>query len=462
MVSRPNAQWYVRYDQSGNDGANGFDPTIPNAGTNYADRTSPILEINDATNSSIGSTTLTSSTGGFTADMVGNALAMFGGTNRNTADAWYWVMEFIDSNTIVVDHSLDNGAGTLSNGNARIGGARSAITSGSNAMGGNIVWIMGDGSDDPSTILYNVGQYLNIKSGNAATGHLVYRGYNGRPSIGSTSSLVLHSAVHASFENLKVVAGGIGWQSSHSMIHGQQTTVVKNCIIDQNGYDNFGVKSCHVESCWFRNTGGQSATNLYPAYEMTSAMYGQSIKNCLIENWNGPGIGCDEIGGECTMNIIRGCKSHGIRFSYNSTNRSSTVTHNTIVGNEGAGIFFTNQNEIAARPINNNVVAKNNGGGIRFDSANTVTSALINNNYYYDNGGSGNYVNMNSGVGDVILTNDPFVDSGNGNYNLSNTALKNAYQTEFLGLSGVTNYRSAGAVEHNDPTGTRTRHPLAR
>ena len=460
MAGRQNAQWYIRYDGLTSNASWGFDPTIPNAGTNYAKEPTSALLVTDGSTSSIGSTTLTSSTGGFTYDMIGNSCIISNTTNRN-ADPYFWIMDVLDSNNIVLDHVIDDGAGTIAGATVRIGGASANISLPSR-VGGETVWIRGNGDDDPSTILYNVGNFYQVSNGSVTYGHTTYRGHNGRPSIGSNSSIVIHNLNMSIVDNLKVVAGGTGWQNSYGMINGGTSSLVKNCIIDQNGYDNHGVRGPSVENCWFRNTGGVSATNLYPAYRVTASQYGGYIKNSFIQNWNGIGLDLNEIGGDCTMNTVTNCGNHGVQFSYNGAQREVVLSHSNIVNNSGAGIYFTNIFTPNNRRAHNNIIVGNAGGGIRCDVQTTNVNRLVTDNYYYNNGGSGNYVNMSPDENDVLLTGDPFVDSGNGNYNLSNTALKNVYQTQILGLSGVTNYRSAGAVEHNDPTGIRTRHPLAR
>lgn len=455
------AQWYVRYDATDNNSANGFDPEIPNAGTNYANDTQPILKVTDAASPSVGSTTLTSATGGFTADMIGNALAIFSGTNRNN-DPWYWIVGFTDANTITVDHSLDNGAGALSNGSISIGGARNYVFTGTR-RGGNTIWVRGDGSDDPSTVLYNVGSYLNMLNGNSTTGLIHLRGYNGRPSFQSTSSLVFHSCNFVVIDNVKLIAGGTGWYNSHALIYGSSPALIRNSILDQNGYENTGARGVNVENCWFRNSGA-SSDGLYPAYYGTSSMYGQYIRNSFIQGWNGPGLALDEIGGDCHMNIIKNCRSHGVRFNYNNVNRNATLTNNVIDSNSGVGIYYQNRDEVHARRVKGNIITNNAQGGIQAsqltEDDNNYIGVYASNNYYYNNGGSGNYINITAGNDDVVLSSDPFFDSSNNDYRLNNEYLKQALVDEYVGISGLKTYRAVGAIQHPDPIPSK--HPLSR
>jgi hypothetical protein len=123
MVSRSN--WEIRID---GDDSNGGGCKYKNVGgTDYSYQSNPILDVDDATTSASGVTTLTSTTGGFTAAMSGNMLHLYNGSYLD--ENWYEIVSYTDGNTIGLDRSPGNdGTGNgVSGATCKVGGALQSI-----------------------------------------------------------------------------------------------------------------------------------------------------------------------------------------------------------------------------------------------------------------------------------------------------------------------------------------------
>jgi hypothetical protein len=93
MAISATTQWWV-WDTGATDNGGGYDSAL--GGTNYARQASPQLTVADGS-TNVGNTTLTSVTGGFTAQMAGNVLSISqGGIFRG-----YWLITAWVSNTQV-------------------------------------------------------------------------------------------------------------------------------------------------------------------------------------------------------------------------------------------------------------------------------------------------------------------------------------------------------------------------
>lgn len=95
------------------------------AGTDYAQQDAPVLTLTDLATSGVGSTTLTSVTGGFTAAMVDNLIQIASGTNLTPG--FYHIKAYTDTNTVTLDRAPDDLVGGLSGGSGRVGGALASL-----------------------------------------------------------------------------------------------------------------------------------------------------------------------------------------------------------------------------------------------------------------------------------------------------------------------------------------------
>ena len=118
MALSADVVWEVRTDGDDNNGG-GFNSA--SSGTDYSQQAAAQLTVTDAATSAVGSTTLTSATGGFTAAMVGNVVHLYGGTNLTAG--WYEITGYTDGNTVTLDRAPDDGVGGVSGATCKVGGA---------------------------------------------------------------------------------------------------------------------------------------------------------------------------------------------------------------------------------------------------------------------------------------------------------------------------------------------------
>lgn len=195
-------QWWV--DGPGATGnvlnGGGYDATVTNAGTNYADAASPI--VTSTVGASNNSTTFTDAGNPFTNLMIGNVLRISAKSAGDTAALDYFMITaFTNSGSIVLDRAPTVTTG-LTGATYRIGGRHpdlkqyavggsgtSQPTLASPLIAGNQVNIRGNGSLDSATIDYDMSNgYWDFPNGNNTAslsgGSIKWVGYNGRPNVG--------------------------------------------------------------------------------------------------------------------------------------------------------------------------------------------------------------------------------------------------------------------------------------
>lgn len=110
--------WEIR---TTGDNTNGGAYKRTGTGTDYSQQDVAELSLTDCATASAGSTTLTSSTGGFTAAMVGNTINISSGTNITAG--FYEITGYTDTNTVTIDRAPDDGVGGISGATGKVGGA---------------------------------------------------------------------------------------------------------------------------------------------------------------------------------------------------------------------------------------------------------------------------------------------------------------------------------------------------
>ena len=122
MAINATSVWRVRIQ--GNDLNGGaFDPAIVGAGTDYTDQDAAQLTLTDVTTSAA-SAVISSATGGFTAEMIGNAVRIASGANFTAGT--YFIVAVSSSNSATLDRNCTTAAG--SSGALRVGGAKATIS----------------------------------------------------------------------------------------------------------------------------------------------------------------------------------------------------------------------------------------------------------------------------------------------------------------------------------------------
>lgn len=461
MAIGATTNWYVRV--AGNElNGGGYDPGIAGAGINYADQDSPQLSLTDIV--TIGTTTVTSVTGGFTSAMIGNCLRVAG-------DGYYFITARGSSNSVTVDRVTGTGTGQ----SGRVGGAHATLVNYSNGgsglpspilstplAAGHTINMRGSGPLDPSTVDYDfTAGYWTFPSGSLSVGPISLIGYNGRPHISHSGRLfdVTGAATlfwQATFVKFSHLAPGATDYGVFGYPYGGS---VFNCIFDNFGYDAVGCTVVVCVNCLFRQT-GSVATGIKYRSAIATANNGQTVIPMLIKGnyvygWMGSGISDANLGGggfgiSISNNIVNFCQQDGIYLV--GSQASSIVEGNTIYASGADGIELTTNQQALCTVVNNNVVNSggyglNCGGG----AANLLKALVLfgYNNYY--NNASGDYNGVSAAATDLAL--DPqFTNPAGGDFSIGTNLKAAGFPQAFPGIS-TTSYVDMGAVQRQESGG---------
>lgn len=157
--------WEIR-TTGNNDNGGGFKAGA--SGTDYSQQDSAQLTLTDLAMTA-GGTTLTSATGGFTAEMIGNVIRIKSGTNFTAG--WYEITARADTNTVTIDRDATNGSDATS-GTGSVGGARALPTDAffEALTAGNTVYIKAG--------TYTLTENLQIANDGTEANQLIIIGYN--------------------------------------------------------------------------------------------------------------------------------------------------------------------------------------------------------------------------------------------------------------------------------------------
>ena len=297
--------WRVRI--GGNDvNAGCFDPMVVGAGTDYTEQDAAQLTLTDLASAGA-STTLSSAIGGFTAAMVGNGVRISGGTGFTAG--LYIIAGYTSSNAVTLDRAPSTGAASGATG--RVGGAVGGVFGHVGAVPGNVVFIRGQGSNEPTDIDYTVAT-PSFNTGNG----LAYIGYNGRPKISHNGRVWNFLNIQPLLlENLYFVQTAAtntttGVYSCNQSSQG----FAFNCVFDQGGIDATQATNLNVDRCSFTNTGTPVAGSR-PVVSVDSDLPRISfLKNSLFKDLRAAAMYLNQ--GQCavTGNVIMNCAGSGIVF----------------------------------------------------------------------------------------------------------------------------------------------------
>lgn len=293
--------WEVRTDGDDNNGG-GFDPAY--GGTDYSQQAAAQLTVTDAATSGVGSTTLTSATGGFTSAMVGNVLHLYGGTNLT--EGWYEIVGYTDGNTVTLDRAPDDGVGGVSGATCKVGGALGSPGGLGAALvnalvAGHRAWIK-SGTYTITSDTYNVsGGPLNVNQAKSflLEGYGTTRGDGVRPLItkaagltgsGSYFMIGLYGALSTVTQRCRYIECDISGYVNNTagFKHTSSYTVYFEHCIARNGlYGFYGGRClrCYAESCKY----GFSGSTVRYGHAKSCDYYGFSRGDnfgCIAESCN--------------------------------------------------------------------------------------------------------------------------------------------------------------------------------
>lgn len=406
------------------------------SGTDYSQQAAPELTLTDIV--ADGTATLTSVTGGFTAQMIDNGIYL------SNISQWRQITGHTDTNTITVDANVTGGTGITGN----VGGAVSNLSTmllHTSIQAGHTVWIKDDGDYIMPGSLGSV-----AKDGSLATGWIELRGYKttrgdnptgtDMPKLDWGASYVYTADDRWKHKNIHMDFGGTA-----SAFRFDVSSTVENCYIElttsgaapralYNGSGTGAVIGCEV-SAVSASTGSSNAIDQGGA---TPTVYDGNY----IHDYDSSGYAIDLITAirpVAAFNIIDTC-TNGIQAS-------------TVAGDYGA-------------IINNTIY--NCTVGINLDSGDTI----IKNNVIdscttgINNSGGDTYIdidfnNYNNNTADVAgfsldekndpsrTTNDPeFTDAPNGDF--SNTLSAG----DAMPIGGFTSNIRQGAVQQSSAAQT--------
>ena len=202
--------WEVRQTATaGNVNGGGFNSA--RGGTDYTQQDAAQLALSDLTTSGAGSTTLSSVTGGFTSQMVGNIIYIASGTNFQVGS--YEVVTFTDSNNVVLDRTpTSGGAGSV--GVGKLGGAKSMNSTLDDdwfeeLVGGNIVYVK------YSSTAFALGESISVASSSGTnTAPVFILGYNttrGDNPTGSNRPLFNFATQNMNLNNMIAIVRNIAF-----------------------------------------------------------------------------------------------------------------------------------------------------------------------------------------------------------------------------------------------------------
>lgn len=433
MSITPSTSWEFRTTGNIQNGA-GFDAAF--GGTDYSQQDSPQLSVTDATFST-GSTTVTSTGGGFTAAMVGNTM-WFGAVAAT--HGWRQITAFVSSTQVTID---SNAPGTQTgDGFLKVGGANKVSNSGLGVpfVAGNKIWVKAGTytltSNSPTITAGSVTQPVTVEGYNTTRGDITTDPSLQRPVFAygaNTINLFKFNGTGGicraiEFDNRTNATG----QAAVVFVDPSAVNcVMENCVI-RGMTAGGGLESVTVTG--FRNTFRRN-------YVITGAttcdgmfLGGTGGSHAVVENHltggaspnSGSGITVD-VGHHTIRNNIIQKFTSGVLVSsatlyaaHVQNNAFHRCTHGINLTNAGQGL-------VALPHLKGNIFSRLTNG-VRYSpadiSANTgaVQWAATNwdCNFFFTVTDSTNQ--LPAGNGDTTLTVDPFVDEANSDFTLNTTS----------------------------------------
>jgi hypothetical protein len=452
-------QWECRTTGSNSNGGG-----YSSGGVDYSQQNAAQLTVTDAAATS--TTNLSSATGGFTSNMIGNVVNVVGQGRRT-------ITAFVNTNNVTCNAAW----GTFSSATANVGGAlldvETVLAVSGGAVAGNIIWI--------ASGTYTLTVTRTIAASGSSTNPIEIIGYNStrtRTNLTEANMPIFTSATNSvaiftsngslwlSVRNIKVThtaaTRGNGWAN---VTAGSRNYIWSNCIID---------------GCLNGWRGGSS---------FDLALYNCKWINCTARNCTGTGA---TSGGFCDLytvahvNVWHGCYSHdnaGSGFAVHGGGEAALVMINCIADTNTQSGFYDNADAAFLSSTWFNCVSYGNtqhgfrsqlnssngaaafAGAVNCIAANNTqygfscaTTAIINNgnsllgarNSATYNNSAGAYQNWATPEGAITLTADPFTSAAAGDFSLNSTAGGGAALRElaFPATIGLTsNYASVGAAE---------------
>lgn len=438
----------------------------PTGGTWSVDYTQQdTAEASASAGTSNASTTFTDAGALFTAAMVGNALRLASGTNGTVG--YYFITAVASTTSITLDRNCSTGA--MTNGVWKIGGAAATLSrvvatgnaTGDKVVPGNIVYVRGSGSNNPSSADFTYTTYITPENGSLTTGFIRIVGENGRPRYdGSSYDLFLFSGNNCTLENLYIKAGTAS--NGNILSVGAHVRVI-NCVLHSNDANINHITEGGYGT--FRNNEfiahATAPTTRTGKYGIIVANYASLIQGNTFYRLGGSGINLGTTNAtNVSENIITKCKENGIVAGSGFV--TSHISGNTITDNGGDGIQIATSAGVSYVTIYNNLITGHTTSakaGIRVltgTAAVNDTLKRIDYNAYYNN--TLNVSGLTLAPNELALSSNPFTqaDPPTTDWAVGTGVKALGFPAAFQGgVSGVatTSYKDIGAVQRVEPAG---------
>lgn len=446
--------WHVRVGGSNTNGG-GYDSAISGATTDYTDQDAAQLTVTDIV--TIGGTTVTSVTGGFTSAMIGNCLRIVG-------DGYYFITARASSNSITVDRNTGTAVAQTGSVGGAFGGSTTPFTNFWNGgtiaqpaitsplAPGHIVYIRGSGSNDPTSDDYTMpaSDYSSLPNGDLTTGRIKIIGYNGRPRI-NYSGLAAYQSIYISIENLSLFLNASATYRNYGFFNigaGGGSAAI-NCKVDTNGVDQaVGLSVTTAIGNHILNTGTTSAGS--SSYGIDMGTYGGAALGNLIENQRSTGIHANSSISSFVGNIIVNNANYGMLIDASGGTYGNSIIGNTIYGNGSDGLHLNSADSLNVTFVNN-ILSNNGGYGASLSTAaGDKIKVYFDYNDYFMNS-SGAYNNITAGTHDLAI--DPqFVNASGGDFSIG-TNLKALGYPSIVGGGTTTSYVDIGGAQRQESGG---------
>lgn len=392
-------EWEIRTTGYSDNGG-GFSDLNPGTSVDYSQQDAPQLALTDIASDGAG-TTITSSTGGFTAAMEGNVMYISG---TGFTEGWYQIVGYTDTNTITIDRSCGASA---SGGTGNVGGAWLPNSTNWNTFFNtlnkstyNICHIAaGTYSSLGTTALTITATYLRFNGYNTTRGDQP-EGDN-RPlfSFGDNAAYFNLAASYAWVNHLRIDNQHSSAATTTFYATGN-AIVVRNCKFTRSGYSGEAV-ACNVGGSYAKVFEVEASCTNGTAIRITNSL------STVNHSWmHDSKYGLVAYGGasyslRVDHCIISNCTTTGFSSNYN------TIVSNCVVYACGTGVTFTTQNYCA---IYNSIIQGCTTGLVGDVHLYNDNNILYNNTTQY----SGGVV-----AGPNSLTSDPLlVDPANDDFTL--------------------------------------------
>jgi hypothetical protein len=461
MAIGVNTVWRVRAGGNDANGA-GYDSTISGAATDYTKQDAAQLSLSDVACSS--NTTVTSTTGGFTSAMIGNAIRITGGG----ATSGYYFITAVGSLTSI---TVDRTPGAVTNGTGKVGGAaatwqrvaNNSSSAGDKCVGGNTVFIRGAGSDTPTSNDYTFTGSTVSPAGDSTNSYVKFVGENGRPRL-QGDGLMWSNCSWCWWENLYITTSS-NTSGTSGMISANGNCVIKNLVVNTNNQTSMaGLSATNsnvviYDTEVFATTGTPSTSA--SSYGILASSYALRVVGCHIHNCRNTGIQ-DASGGAGV--IVQDCLIHdnsvdGVALAGTTVN--PIVRNCTIDSNAGNGISVLTSASLSTAEIRNNIISNHTVAGKKglvissgTTALNDKIKSLCDYNCYYNN--TAHFGSISAGTHDTVDVDPLYVDRVNGNYAIGINLKALGWPGSFRN-NNTSGYFDPGCAQRKETTKVRFR-----